>query len=1184
MADRPFNVRLSVVNAEAAAAALRKFGGEGEKALRQIEAQLERQKRAGADANPFANLERGLDQFARKASTFAGIASGAVVGGLAAIAKGAFDAAGNLVDIADSTGVTVEALQELRRVAGQAGVGTEALDKALATLARRVAEAAQGTGEGKKVFDQYGIAVKNLDGTIRPVEAVLNDVAEAMRRSGDATEQNRIATALFERSGRLLVPVLKDGAAGLAAMRSEARALGGIMGDDLARKADAAGDRLQVLGQAVRGAFQIGLLREFVGPLDEVTSKLKDQQVVEGAERIGAAVGDLIRLMAENQDVIVRIGGALAGLSVGARFGPKGAIAGGLAGIFTPEILDLIKGTQLSLAQINAEMDKLQGRKANEVLTKEEVARIDDRLAQLTALQGALIEGEDAAKRAGKAVKDVGAGPVEVPQGIKDILRELEQLQQRSSALELGGLGAFKDLKQQHEDLNEIAELTAKLQNDYNLSLEKANELAANLVGLRRSEKLAIEKAEDAQKHKNAADEAQARATKKAEEDQQRRAERAQRELDRMAEHSADRVVDFGGDALDTILKRGKNTWSELWDSFVDFARRSFAQVAAEAIVRPIIQPVVQNVIGGVIGGGTGQGTLTGGTGGGGLFDLFGLAQQGNSLAGNGNGGLLNFGGLARGIDDFGTSIGFGIGSNAGSASTIAADLGFGASFEGIGAAGGASNVGSLTASSLSGTLGGIGIGLTAGSLLGNIGGKKGGNTGAAVGTALGAVVGSIFPGIGTFLGAAAGGALGGLLGGFMGGGGIQHKGGDVDITARPGRGPFIFNNAGNTDISNLAAAANESMAAITGIVGQLGGTVDFLVQSGFSNNNGDVRGKIYNIMGGSEWKYFEPTSGALTLETLRETARNAMLPSPVWSWEGPAAANPFPGVTPEVLSAMAKSPAKTLDEFLSDLQFAKTLSDPDLLNQAKLTQAEQALKEINSQFDQMAERAQTLGIGLDKLEGARQRAIAGLTSGFEQAIELQLRAIFDPFTGQMDALAKAQADRLAEAKKLGADLVNVERLSAAERKAALSGGLGGLDQLLAQIEFGQLGGASPSRQLAATRSAFEAEAAAALAGGGSPNFTVLASNLLQQSRGLNASGPRFQADLAMVRQLAELLRAGGAGGAEAIALFEQIARQLEATDATHGRLLRELSERLDVIGTTLPEILSFIAREKARA
>jgi hypothetical protein len=89
-------------------------------------------------------------------------------------------------------------LQELRFAASLAGVEQQTLDMALQRFVRRVAEAANGTGEAKDALAQMGIALRDQSGNLRRSEDLLFDIADAFARIEDVAaaprEANRAAS------------------------------------------------------------------------------------------------------------------------------------------------------------------------------------------------------------------------------------------------------------------------------------------------------------------------------------------------------------------------------------------------------------------------------------------------------------------------------------------------------------------------------------------------------------------------------------------------------------------------------------------------------------------------------------------------------------------------------------------------------------------------------------------------------------------------------------------------------------------------------------------------------------------------------------------------------------------------------------------------------------------------------
>ncbi len=158
-----------------------------------------------------------------------------------------------LKDMSDRTGLSTAALQEYGLAAQLAGSSQESLETGLKFLSRNSVEAAGGSKEMAKAFRDAGISLKDTAGRARPTEALLGDLADTMQRTEDPGKRTALAMKLLGRSGAELVPLLKDGAAGLAAVRQEAIDLGGGLSEELVKNADELDDNLTRLQFSMLG-------------------------------------------------------------------------------------------------------------------------------------------------------------------------------------------------------------------------------------------------------------------------------------------------------------------------------------------------------------------------------------------------------------------------------------------------------------------------------------------------------------------------------------------------------------------------------------------------------------------------------------------------------------------------------------------------------------------------------------------------------------------------------------------------------------------------------------------------------------------------------------------------------------------------------------------------------------------
>lgn len=168
--------------------------------------------------------------------------------------KQAADLADQLSKLSQRTGVAIESLSALNYAAGLNDATFDDMGEALKGLSNKMFEAASKGGEAAEAFDALGIRVTDSTGKLRSVDAVLLDIADAFSKMEDGAGKSAIANKLMEESGIRLIPTLNNGRAGLEAMRVEAEALGGIMGEDLAKASVELNDnltRMQTLAQGL---------------------------------------------------------------------------------------------------------------------------------------------------------------------------------------------------------------------------------------------------------------------------------------------------------------------------------------------------------------------------------------------------------------------------------------------------------------------------------------------------------------------------------------------------------------------------------------------------------------------------------------------------------------------------------------------------------------------------------------------------------------------------------------------------------------------------------------------------------------------------------------------------------------------------------------------------------------------
>ena len=102
---------------------------------------------------------------------------------------------------ADKVGLSTDALQELNFAAEQSGVSARTANMAWQRFARRAGEAAQGTGELVKVFEELGISTRDAEGSLKSTEELLYEYADAVANAETQQDKLRLAFKAFDSEG-----------------------------------------------------------------------------------------------------------------------------------------------------------------------------------------------------------------------------------------------------------------------------------------------------------------------------------------------------------------------------------------------------------------------------------------------------------------------------------------------------------------------------------------------------------------------------------------------------------------------------------------------------------------------------------------------------------------------------------------------------------------------------------------------------------------------------------------------------------------------------------------------------------------------------------------------------------------------------------------------------------------------
>jgi hypothetical protein len=247
-----------------------------------------------------AQFRSGLQQAERQTKAFQGsigafstafkssigvFGAAAVIGGMQRFIRAEIDAIEQLDNLSASTGIAADKLAALNMAANEAGLPFDTIGSALQRFNANAGKANAEASKSEKAFKNLGISAEELNSK-SPWER-LKLTADAISAIPDPARQAAAAMDLFGKSGARMLPILKQGGAGLEQMAQRARELGialdGVQLDKM-READAAMDRL--------GSSWAGLKRESAVLLSPVVKQGADE--LSYLVKVGNDVKDLL--------------------------------------------------------------------------------------------------------------------------------------------------------------------------------------------------------------------------------------------------------------------------------------------------------------------------------------------------------------------------------------------------------------------------------------------------------------------------------------------------------------------------------------------------------------------------------------------------------------------------------------------------------------------------------------------------------------------------------------------------------------------------------------------------------------------------------------------------------------------------------------------------------------------------
>lgn len=165
----------------------------------------------------------------------------------------------------EQTGISVESMQALRYAAGETNVEFATLQTGFRGFVRRTADAARGNAEFLKGFERLGFTQREVAEGMEDIEDLFVEVADRISQMDSVADQSATSMILMSDAGRQLIPMFRDGRAGIEAFMSEAEELGLVLDRDLILGFEAFGNSVGTTGERLARAGD-RFLANFLAP------------------------------------------------------------------------------------------------------------------------------------------------------------------------------------------------------------------------------------------------------------------------------------------------------------------------------------------------------------------------------------------------------------------------------------------------------------------------------------------------------------------------------------------------------------------------------------------------------------------------------------------------------------------------------------------------------------------------------------------------------------------------------------------------------------------------------------------------------------------------------------------------------------------------------------------------------
>ena len=253
-------------------------------------------------------------------AAFKGLLAVAAVGGIAALGKSLLDSADAFGKLSVRTGIAAGTLMAYVNAGKLADVSQSEIETGLRKLAQTQVEAAEGVKTYADAYGKLGISVKKADGSLKPSDKLLGEIADKFAQLPDGPEKAAVAMDIFGRSGAKLITLLNGGSESLEKFSVN-------VSDNFAKNAELFNDQIAEIGIkfAEVGAVLLDAMLPALNAvalgfktfLENVTNNLPvileafgfmtKAAILFGSAMVGVAAGKAFTALITNLNTVVKI-------------------------------------------------------------------------------------------------------------------------------------------------------------------------------------------------------------------------------------------------------------------------------------------------------------------------------------------------------------------------------------------------------------------------------------------------------------------------------------------------------------------------------------------------------------------------------------------------------------------------------------------------------------------------------------------------------------------------------------------------------------------------------------------------------------------------------------------------------------------------------------------------------------